>query len=200
VRADASLNQEKSTMPETMNSALLILDYQVGVGDQAYAHDASLRAAEALAAGRKAGLLIIFSKVNFLPDYSDIALTNKAFAPFRTKNLLPPGASRLIPLFQPTHDEVVVDKDRFSAFCGNDLTDVLRAANVKHLIMAGVSTGGVILSTFSAAADEDYVMTILSDACADPKPTLHNELMTNLFPRSATVVTVNDWITSLTAK
>ena len=186
-------------MPETMNSALLILDYQVGVGDQIYALEASHRAVVALAAGRKAGLPIIFSKVNFRPDYSDIALTNKAFAPFRAKNLLPPGASKLIPLFQPTHNETVVDKDRFSAFCGNDLTEVLRAAKVNHLIMAGVATSGVILSTFSAAADEDYVMTILFDACADPKPALNNELMTNLFPRSAAVVTVDNWITSLTA-
>lgn len=34
--------------------------------------------------------------------------------------------------------------------------------------MAGVATSGVILSTFTLAADEDYGITILSDACADP--------------------------------
>ena len=38
------------------------------------------------------------------------------------------------------------------------------------------------------AADEDYSLTILSDACADPEASLHEELMTNLFPRSATVL------------
>jgi nicotinamidase-related amidase len=66
--------------------------------------------------------------------------------------------------------------------------------------MAGVVTSGVILSTFTLAADEDYSMTILSDACADPKASLHEELMTNLFPRSATVLTVDQWIASLTGK
>jgi hypothetical protein len=44
---------------------------------------------------------------------------------------------------------------------------------------------------------KDYSMTILSDACADPKTSLHEELMTNLFSRSATVLTVDQWIASL---
>ena len=60
--------------------------------------------------------------------------------------------------------------------------------------MAGVATSGVILSTYTQAADEDYRITILSDACADPIASLHEELMTNLFPRSATVLTVDQWI------
>jgi nicotinamidase-related amidase len=77
---------------------------------------------------------------------------------------------------------------------------VLRSGGIKHLVMAGLSTSGVILSTFTLAADEDYSMTILSDACADPKTSLHEELMTNLFPRSANVLTVDQWIASLPAK
>jgi nicotinamidase-related amidase len=40
---------------------------------------------------------------------------------------------------------------------------------VRHLVMAGVATSGVVLSTFTLATDEDYTITILSDACADPK-------------------------------
>jgi len=62
------------------------------------------------------------------------------------------------------------------------------------------STSDLILSTFTLAADEDCSITILSDACADPKASLHEELMTNLFPRSATVLTVDQWVASLPAK
>jgi nicotinamidase-related amidase len=94
-----------------------------------------------------------------------------------------------------------VDKDRFCAFSGNALKEVLRSGGVKHLVMTGVATSGVILSTFTLAADEDYsITTILSDACADPKASLHEELMTNLFHRSATVLTVDQWIASLPAR
>jgi hypothetical protein len=62
------------------------------------------------------------------------------------------------------------------------------------------STSDLILSTFTPAADEDYSITILSDACADPKASLREELMTNLFPRAANVLTVDQWISSLPAK
>jgi nicotinamidase-related amidase len=115
------------------------------------------------------------------------------------RNLYPPDASKLISILQPGHDEIVVDHDRFCASSGNDLKEVLHSGGIKHLVMAGVVTSGVILSTFTLAADEDYSLTILSDACADPKASLHQELMTNLFPRSASVLTVDQWIASLPA-
>jgi hypothetical protein len=60
-------------------------------------------------------------ELNIRPGYRDIADSNKAFALFKIKNLLPPDASKLISILQPGHDEIVVDKDRFCAFSGNDL-------------------------------------------------------------------------------
>src|SRR5271168_4744311 len=187
-------------MPQTSDTALLILDFQVGIGDQLYAKSAAQRAVAALKAGRAAGVPIVFSRVKFRAGYRDIADSNKAFALIKAKNLFPPDASKLISILEPGHDEIVVDKDRFCAFSGNDLKEILRSGGIKHLVMAGVSTSGVILSTFTQAADEDYSITILSDACADPKPSLHEELMTNLFPRSATVLTVGQWIASFPIK
>ena len=187
-------------MPQTSDTALLILDFQVGIGDQPYATSAARRAAAALKAGRASGLPVVFSKVKFRAGYRDVADSNKAFALIKMKNLFPPDASKVISILQPGHGEVVVDKDRYCAFSGNDLKQVLRSGGIKHLVMAGLSTSGVILSTFTLAADEDYSMTILSDACADPKTSLHEELMTNLFPRSADVLTVDQWIASFPAK
>ena len=96
---------------------------------------------------------MVFSKVQFRPGYREIADTNKAFAVMKMKHLFPPDASKLIPILQPGHDELVVDKDRFSAFSGNDLKEVLRSGGIKQLVMAGVATSGVILSTFTLAAD-----------------------------------------------
>ena len=65
------------------------------------------------------------AKVQFRPGYRDIADTNRAFALMKMKHLFPPDASKLIPILQPGHHELVVDKDRFSAFSGNDLKEVL---------------------------------------------------------------------------
>lgn len=186
-------------MPETNKSVLMICDYQVGIGDQAYAKEAAQRAAAALEAGRKSGMFVVFSKVAFQPGYLDVSPHNQAFATYKGKDLLPPNASHLIPLFQLLPNEILINKNRFNAFSGNDLRIILRSQGVTDLVMAGVSTSGVILSTFCLAADEDFRMTILSDACADPKANLHNELVTNLFPRSARVLTVAEWIASLAA-
>jgi nicotinamidase-related amidase len=189
--------KEIQAMSQTSDTALLILDFQVGIGDQPYAKNAAQRAAAALRAGRAAGLPVVFSEVTFRVGYRDIADSNKAFALIKMKNLFPPDASKLISILEPGRDEIVVDKDRYSAFSGNDLKEVLRAGGIKHLVMAGVATSGVILSTFTLAADEDYSITILSDACADPKTSLHEELMANLFPRSANVLATDQWIASL---
>lgn len=184
-------------MLDTKQTALLIGDYQAGIGDQPYAAESAQQAVAALQAARKAGMLVVFSKVCFQPGYLDVSPDNKAFAAMKAKNMLPPGASQLMPAFQPLPHEVVVNKDRFSAFSGNDFEIILRSQGIKHLVIAGVSTSGVVLSTFCRAADQDYALTILSDACADPKPGLHQELMTQLFPRSADVLTVGAWAAGL---
>ncbi len=185
-------------MLETGKSALMICDFQIGIGDQAYAKEAALRAGAAMESARRAGMLILFTRVAFLPGYTDISPRNQAFAIYKSKDLLPPTASRLISLFEPQSNETLVIKDRFSAFSGNALQTILRSQGVSRLVLAGVSTSGVILSTFCFAADEDYGITILSDACADPKLSLHEELMTNLFPRSASVMPVDAWTAALT--
>lgn len=88
-------------MPQPSDTALLILDLQVGFGDQPYAKSAAQRAAVALNAGRVAGLPVVFSKVKFREGYRAIADSNKVFALIKMKNLLPPDASRLISILQP---------------------------------------------------------------------------------------------------
>jgi nicotinamidase-related amidase len=40
-----------------------------------------------------------------------------------------------------------------------DLESILRAKGITHLVMAGISTSGVVLSTLRWAADFDYEIT-----------------------------------------
>jgi nicotinamidase-related amidase len=40
-----------------------------------------------------------------------------------------------------------------------DLESILRAKGITHLVMAGISTSGVVLSTLRWAADFDYDIT-----------------------------------------
>jgi len=50
-----------------------------------------------------------------------------------------------------------------------------------------------VLSTTREAADKDYRITILSDACADMDEEVHRVLTTKVFPRQADVISVEDW-------
>ena len=64
-------------------------------------------------------------------------------------------------------------------------------------MLAGISTSGVVLSTLLEAADLDFRLTVLADACADSDSGFHDALINSLMPRKASVMTVDDWITSI---
>jgi nicotinamidase-related amidase len=88
----------------------------------------------------------------------------------------------------------VVVKRRVSAFTGSDLEVVLRARGVTTLVLTGIATNGVVLSTAREAADRDYGLVILRDGCADADPEVHRVLMEKVFPRQAEVLSVADWV------
>lgn len=50
-----------------------------------------------------------------------------------------------------------------------------------------------MLSTLREAADKDFQISVLSDACADREEDVHAFLTTKIFPRQADVVTVAEW-------
>jgi nicotinamidase-related amidase len=97
----------------------------------------------------------------------------------------------------PRSDEPVVTKLRVSAFAGSDLEVILRAQNIRTLVLAGIATSGVVLSTLREAADKDYGLIVLSDACVDADPEVHRVLVEKVFPRQAEVMSVDAWALSL---
>ena len=103
-------------------------------------------------------------------------------------------ATQVHAALEPRPDEPVVVKRRVSAFSGSDLDVLLRAAGADTLVLAGLATGGVVLSTLRQAADLDYRLTVLSDACADRDPEVHRVLMEKVFPRQALVTVTDEWI------
>jgi nicotinamidase-related amidase len=86
----------------------------------------------------------------------------------------------------------VVRKTRFGAFSTTDLYASLRARDINTLVLAGISTGGVVLSTVRHAADEDYRIYVLADATADPDPEVHRVLIEKVLPYQADVITTDD--------
>ena len=67
------------------------------------------------------------------------------------------------------------------------------------LVLTGIATSGVVLSTLRQAADLDYRLVVLSDGCLDADPEVHRVLTEKVFPRQAEVHTVAEWEDHLAA-
>ena len=92
----------------------------------------------------------------------------------------------------PRPGDIVVRKTRVGAFSTTDLHRQLRAAAVDTLVLSGVHTSGVVLSTVREAHDLDYRVVVLSDGCADPDAQVHEFLTTRIFPKQAAVCTASE--------
>jgi nicotinamidase-related amidase len=92
---------------------------------------------------------------------------------------------------------VVVTKRRVGAFSTTDLETVLRAHNISTLVMFGIATSGVVLSTVRWAADMDYQLVVVSDASADMDSEVHRVLTQKVLPTQATVVTTESLVKAL---
>jgi nicotinamidase-related amidase len=92
----------------------------------------------------------------------------------------------------PEDGDIVVRKTRVGPFGTTDLHEQLQAKGIDTLILAGISTSGVVLSAVRDAHDRDYRLIVLSDLCADPEADVHAFLTERIFPRQAEVLTSDE--------
>jgi nicotinamidase-related amidase len=183
-------------MPTT---ALLIMDVQRGIVER-YADQGYLtRLAQAIGAARSAHLPVIYVIVRFRPGHPEISQRNASFSAIASAGRFTAGdpATEIHPEIAPADDDLVVIKHRVSAFAGSDLDLLLRSGEIDSLVLAGIATSGVVLSTLRQAADLDYRLTVLSDGCLDADPEVHRVLLEKVFPRQAQVTTVSEWVSAL---
>ena len=106
-------------------------------------------------------------------------------------------ATAVQPEVAPLPGDIVVRKTRVGAFHGSDLDDRLRERGADTVVLAGVQTSGVVLTAVREAADRDYRILVVADACADPHRDLHDLLLRRVFPRQAEVVPTSALATTL---
>ena len=70
-----------------------------------------------------------------------------------------------------------------SAFKSPGFPEFLQKNGIKSLIIAGLATSGVVLRTALEGSEEEYVVTVISDACADPSEEAHDFLVSKIFPQ-----------------
>nr|WP_179609048.1 cysteine hydrolase [Leifsonia shinshuensis] len=149
-------------------------------------------------AARAAGMTVGYVRVAISAEEAATIPARSRFA--RAGERLDPDRpeTQIDPRIAPADGEIVVRKKRVGAFGTTDLQEQLDARGVDTLVLAGVSTGEVVLSTVRDAADRDYRLVVLEDGCWDSDPEVHQVLTAKVFARGgATVTSIDDFIASL---
>lgn len=68
---------------------------------------------------------------------------------------------------------------------------------MQEIVLCGVATSGVVLSTVREAADKDYGIAVLRDGCLDGDEEVHRVLMEKIFVKQAKVLGVGEWVDGL---
>ncbi|MYU06525.1 isochorismatase family protein [Streptomyces sp. SID8366] len=175
-------------------TALLAMDLQGGILPLVPDPDALVeRVRGAIADVRAAGGTIGYVRVAFTEDdWAAIPETNKSFSPLAAarRNHHEDPDTQVDARIAPEDGDIVVRKVRIGAASTTDLFERLRERGIDTLVLSGISTSGVVLSTLTDAADRDYRVIVLSDGVADRDQEVHRVLLEKVFPMRSYVIDV----------
>ena len=146
-----------------------------------------------LACAHNLNATVIHVKVGFRPGFPEVSERNRLLSSL-TQN---PDYAKMVhtewfnlhPALEARVGEPVLTKSRISAFEGTDLKILLRSKGIDTLVLFGIITSGVVLSTALEAMDQDYRVLIVRDACVDNDVELHACLLDRLLAKRTDVVT-----------
>ena len=186
-----------SSIPlDPTRTALLVMDLQADIVARFPDGSAALleRTASLIAAARAAHVPVIYVVVGFRPGYPEVSPRNQSFSAIKGTGKFttsPPGAD-IVPAVRPQPEDVIIVKHLVSAFSSTDLDMVLRAQGVDTLVLTGLATSGVVLSTVRHGADADFKIVVVADCCGDGDDEVHRVLTEKVFVRQASVVRAAD--------
>ena len=189
----------EAALEQVSDTVLLVMDVQSMIVESAPPEMLGA-VARAIAGARTAGLPVVYVRIALRPGRAGVSPRNKRLTGLH--QVLTEGAPGLEfhPAIAPEPNDIVLTKHRVSAFAGSGLDALLRALGTTHLVLTGVSTSTVVLMTAMTAADLDFDVTVLSDACFDSRPGVHDMLVSSVFPAMATVETADEWLTGLVTR
>jgi ureidoacrylate peracid hydrolase len=134
---------------------------------------------------RRAGSKVIYLKMEFRPDLSDIgapdspnAIRHRAIGVGNRMRTPEGGEGRflvrgtwnteILNELNPEDGDIIISKSRYSGFFGTELDTVLKTLGVRSLIFTGCTTSVCVESTLRDAAFRDYVCLLLADCTAEP--------------------------------
>ena len=181
---------------EPSKTAVLVVDMQNDFGSKGGMFDragldismiqrAVATTARVLASAREKGLRVIYLKMGFRADLSDLGTVN---SPNRTRHLhfgagqkviAPDGTegrilirdtwnTDIVSELKPKTEDRIVYKHRFSGFFETELDAVLKRLGIKYLVVTGCTTSVCVESTVRDAMFRDYSCVLLEDCMGEP--------------------------------
>lgn len=141
------------------------------------------RIAPLVAALRTKGGLYISAQFTLVPGPGAEPLISphlKALRPFLTRGDFAPGSfgHQLVDTLHPA--DFTVEKVAYSAFYQTRLEYILRAMNIRQLIVGGIVTNGGVASTLRDAHLRDIETVMLTDGCAAFRDEVHDATLLSL--------------------
>jgi len=182
---------------ETTKTAVIVVDMQNDFGSKGGMFDrASIDismiqkavgpTAKVLKAARKANIKIVYLKMGFRADLSDLGAPDSVTGMRHIQRMhvgstikAPDGnESRILVRdtwntdileeLKPQAGDIEMYKHRFSGFYQTDLDTVLGKLDIKHLIFTGCTTSVCVDSTIRDAMCRDYQPVLLADCTGEP--------------------------------
>jgi ureidoacrylate peracid hydrolase len=181
---------------DTAKTAVIVVDMQNDFGSKGGMFDragidisgiqsAIAPTAKVLAAARRAGVKIIYLKMGYKPDLSDLGapdsvnrvrhlrlhVGDKVISPDGKESRIlirDTWNTDIIPELKPDADDDVIYKTRFSGFYKTDLDARLKRIGARHLIVTGCTTSICVDSTVRDAMFRDYLCVLLADCMSEP--------------------------------
>lgn len=193
---------------DTAKTAVIVVDMQNDFGSeggmfQRAGRDLSLiqaavaPTARVLDAARREGIKIIYFKMAFKPDLSDVGSADSVNrrvhlklgagqtvrAPNGTQSRIlirDTWNSDILTELTPKGGDVVLYKTRFGAFYETKLDSILKQVGVKYLILTGCATSTCVESTVREAMFRDYLPIVLADCTGDLNKNIHESALSRI--------------------
>ena len=184
------MNEDNVSVIAVAQTALVVMHYQTDIlGLFPSVAPALLANTRKLCdAARAKGVCVYFANLRFSPGYPEVSPSNKNGQGIKQLGLFVDDRSAPEP--GQRADEPLIVAHRASVFFGTDLEARLRAQGIDSLIMVGIASTGVVLSSVAYASDADYRLYTVKDCCYDPDPVVHEHLFSTAFESRTTVLSL----------
>jgi len=155
-----------------------------------------------LAASRRRRIPVIYVRIAFRPGYPEIPPTEEllpARRPIREEGRYQEGSwnTQIVEELKPRRTDIVITNHTPSAFAHNELDAILRAQNIRFLVIAGLSTKTIVTGTTIDAYCRGYCNYVLKDCCNSRKEKEHELYTKEVLPSYAVIINSKQYINAL---